>query len=170
MKGPSLLSRSRSMRHLLRPSTFRNGETGSSLVETALSIMLLLTVMFGVIEISLATYTYHFISEAAREGTRYAIVRGNTCSGFSSACPASKDDIKTYVKGLGFPGIDPSKMTVTVSYAAFPAGTNCSPSATCNNAGNIVTIQVQYAFPFSVPFVSASTFNMSSTSQMVIAN
>jgi Flp pilus assembly protein TadG len=151
-------------------STAIASQEGANLVETALSIGLLLTFMFGVIEISLAGYTYHFISEAAREGTRYAIVRGSQCTSWGSACPASGADIKTYVEGLGYPGIDPSKMGVYVTFASY-AGTGCPAApALCDNPGDTVKVQVTYAFPFSVPFVPANTFNMSSTSQMVIAN
>ena len=47
-------------------------------METAMSMIILLTFMFGVMEAGFALYSYHFISEAAREGTRYAIVRGAT--------------------------------------------------------------------------------------------
>lgn len=159
-----------------RPTSFSQvlyrREEGAALLETAISIVLLLTFLFGAIEVSLMLYSYHFISEAAREGTRYAIVRGNTCTGFPSACPASDDDIKAYVAGLGFPGINFSSttMTVNIAHGAYPAGTNCSPSASCNNAGNTVQVQVIYHFPFSIPFVPANTFTMSSTSKMVIAN
>ena len=53
-------------------------ETGSTLVETALSITILLVLVIGIMDACLMVYSYHFISNAAREGTRYAIVRGNT--------------------------------------------------------------------------------------------
>jgi Flp pilus assembly protein TadG len=148
----------------------RKHEQGSALVETAISLAILLTFLFGVIEVSLMLYTYHFIAEAAREGTRYAIVRGSTCTGFPSACPAADTDVENYVEGLGFPGIDSTKMQVTASYAPYPSTKTCSPSSLCNNAGNMVTVTVTYAFPFSIPFVPANTVNMSSTSAMIIAN
>ena len=32
--------------------------------------------LFGIIEVSLALYSYNFVTDAAREATRYAIVRG----------------------------------------------------------------------------------------------
>jgi len=146
------------------------GEQGATLVETALSMVILLTVIFGVFEICLAVYTYHFISEAAREGTRYAIVRGAQCSGFASACPASSTDVQTYVKGIGFPGIDPSKMTVLPVWSSYTSGGNCPASpAPCNTPGNLITITVQYNFPLAIPFIPAKTLAMSSTSSMVIS-
>jgi Flp pilus assembly protein TadG len=146
-----------------------HGEHGSTLVETALSLVVLLTVALGVMEMSLALYTYHFISDAAREGTRYAIVRGSSCPASLSGCPAAGAgvDVQTYVRGLGFPGITPGLMTATTT---FPSGTGCTPQATpCNNPGNLVRVVVVYQFPLSIPFLAARTLRMSSTSQMVIS-
>jgi Flp pilus assembly protein TadG len=150
-------------------------EHGSSLVETALSLTILLSVALGVMEMSLALYTYHFISDAAREGTRFAIVRGSSCAanaGLASACPATQANIQSYVQGLGFPGIDPSLMTVTTTpYLAYPTGTVCTAAfLTCMSPGNQVKVTVSYQFPLSIPFLPARTLTMSSTSQMVIAD
>jgi Flp pilus assembly protein TadG len=150
-------------------------EYGSTLVETALSLVILLTVAMGVMEMSLALYTYHFISDAAREGTRFAIVRGSSCAanaGLTSACPATQADIQSYVQGLGYPGIDPNLMTVTTTaYLAYPTGTVCTAAfLTCMSPGNQVKVIVSYQFPLSIPFIPASTLTMSSTSQMVIAD
>ncbi len=144
-------------------------EHGSAVVETALSFIVLLTMIFGILAISLALYTYNFISDAAREGTRYAIVRGSACQGFGSACPAASSDVQTYVKGLGFPGIDPSAMTVTPAWSVGPGQTSCTPSASCNNPGNLVKVTVQYQFPLAVPFLTARTLSLTSSSQMVIS-
>jgi Flp pilus assembly protein TadG len=147
------------------------GEEGSAIMETAMSSIILLTFIFGGMEAGFAVYSYHFISEAAREGTRYAIVRGSSCvnpTDFTTACPALQADIQSYVKNLGYPGIDPSNMTVTVGYAGYPTGTTCTPSASCNNPGNLVTVTVQYNFALNVPFIPAHTYAMSSSAAMVI--
>ena len=127
--------------------------------------------LIGLMKICLAIYTYHFVSEVAREGTRYAIVRGTSCNStyITTACPASTGDISTYVKGLAYPGISSSAMTVTTSYATFPVGKVCTPSPNCNNPTDMVTIQVQYAFPLSIPFLANKTYTMTSTSAMIIS-
>ena len=54
-------------------------EDGASIVEMALASAVVMGMLFGVTYMSLALYTFHYISEAAREGSRYAIVRGSTC-------------------------------------------------------------------------------------------
>ena len=70
----------------------RRGERGQVLVETALCCIVLLAILFGIIQASLAAYSYHFIAEAAREGSRWAMVRGSTCTdgaGVIGACTAT---------------------------------------------------------------------------------
>lgn len=150
------------------------GESGGTLVETALSMTLLLSLIFGIIEVGLMLYSYHFISNAAREGTRYAIVRGSswgtTCGSYSSSgCTATTTQIQQYIRSLGFPGIDPAKLSVTPTSSLTVGGSSCSPFTSCNAASNVVQVKVTYNFPFSVPFVSPRTLSMSSTSQMVIS-
>jgi Flp pilus assembly protein TadG len=148
-----------------------DSEQGSVILETAMSLMILLTFMFGVMETGLALYAYNFISEAAREGTRYAIVRGSSagasCASFSSlACHASQTDIKNYVASRGFNGI--TSDNVTVAYTGYPAGVTCTPSAACDNPTNLVTVTVQYNFVINLPFAPNLTYRMSSASAMII--
>ena len=142
------------------------GEGGASLVEFAIASSILLTLIFGVMNLSLALYAYHFISNAAREGTRYAIVRGSACT--SMDCPVSAANVQHYLTANPFPGIDTSKMTVTTTWP--DSGDSCTPSVTpCNNPGNNVLVMVTYQFPLSIPFIPAETLNMTSTSEMVIS-
>ena len=143
----------------------RYSEQGTTIVEFAMSTLILLTIVIGVMEASLAFYTYHFVSEAARDGTRYAIVRGSGCA--VTGCPATSASIQQYVYDLNFPGINPSHMTVSTTWPT--TGSTCTPSASpCNNPGNLVKVTVTYNFPLSIPF-RVSTITMSSTSEMVIS-
>ena len=153
-------------------------ECGSAIVETALSILMLITFLFAVMEICLGAYTYHFISEAARAATRYAMVRGSSLTGDCTApgyanCIAqggnNAGDIAAYVQNLSFPGIDPTKMTVNSTWLNSD-GTACvGTEAVCKAPGNQVQVIVSYSFPLSVPFVPAYTWTLASTSQMVIS-
>jgi len=157
---------------MVRRSRFchARSEQGSALVEMALSLVVLLSVVFGIMEMSQALYTYHFISEAARDGTRYAIVRGSSCPAVLPGCPAAGTgvDVQTYLRGQGFPGITPGLLTAVTSWPT--TGSSCTPSVTpCDNPGNLVNVVVTYQFPLSIPFVPARTLAMTSTSQMVIS-
>jgi Flp pilus assembly protein TadG len=154
-------------------------ERGATLVEVALCSVILFAFVFGIMDMSLAIYGYHFISDAAREGTRYAIVRGwdapsvagTACASYtSSACTVSSAQIQQYVKSFSFPGVSEGLMTVTPSWSTYPGGVACTPpSATCNIPGNLVTVHVQYAFPIAIPFMTHRTLTMNSTSAMVIS-
>ncbi|HEY2019161.1 MAG TPA: TadE family protein [Bryobacteraceae bacterium] len=142
-------------------------------METALSISLLLAFVVGIMEGSLALYSYHFISNAAREGVRYAIVRGSTwgtpCTTYSSAgCTASKKNIQDYVASLAFPGInpDPTKLIVNPAWYSTFGGTS---DPAYNTPKNVVQVQVQYTFPLRVPFVPQAAWTMSSQSEMEIS-
>jgi Flp pilus assembly protein TadG len=144
------------------------GTDGSSVVETAMSALVLFTVVLGIIETSIALYAYHFTSEVAREATRYAIVRGSSCTYSEPGCPAQASDIQNFVRGLTYPGLDPSAITVTTTWPT--TGASCSPSSNpCNNPGNLVSVTVQYQFLWSIPLVPANTLKLTSSSEMVIS-
>jgi Flp pilus assembly protein TadG len=135
-------------------------DRGSSIVEFAMASIILFTLVFGLLAICLALYSYNVTAEAAREATRYAIVRGSACTSFATACPATATDIKTYVQGIGFPGINPASLSVPDD-CCWPKGNN--------NPGNPVQVTVQYTFPLVIPFVPRRILTMSSTSQMLIS-
>jgi len=158
-------------------------EDGAALVEIAFSIVILLSVVFGIMITSLALYSYFFVSEAAREGSRYAIVRGNhtsfdpsemdcTAPGYATCIAQTGDtgDIQTYVRSLGFPGINTANITATTTYLN-PDGTACGTGDGCKLPTYQVKVTVTYpSYPFNIPFVSSQTLTLSSTSQMVISH
>lgn len=164
-----MLPRAATLMRVLKPVDGR-GEEGATIVEMALTMVILLSVMFGLIELCFALYSYHFVSDAAREGSRYAIVHGSTCSvsGVSCTAPVGSTQIQTYVQNLGYPGINPSNLIVTASYSAYPAGGTCNATG-CNGPGDLVTVVAKYTFKLSIPFVKVQTLNMTSTSSMVIS-
>jgi Flp pilus assembly protein TadG len=136
----------------------KGNEEGSALVEIALTLPVLITFFFGLIQVSMAFYTHQVLSESAREGTRYAMVHGSTCTtGSGSACTVSAATVNSYVSGLGWPNIGSSTMNVSTTY---PDG-NEAP-------GSRVQVTTTYWYPFRVPFIPTSTLTMSSTSVMYI--
>ena len=151
-------------------------EEGATIAETALACTIFLAMLIGVFQVMMTLYTFHFVSDAAREASRYAIVRGSTsCTNTPnlSNCNATGDQIQTYVRGLSYPGITSSQLTITTSWltanSGYPQTWSSCTTGTCNAPGNQVRIVATYAFPFSVPFVPKSTLNLTSTSEMVIS-
>lgn len=158
----------RGVRPLARILRTLRMEAGTSIVEFAMASSILFTLVFGLLAICLALYSYNVVSEAAREAIRYAIVRGSACNTLSN-CNIDQAGLQTYVRGLGFPGITPSSLTVAAS-ATSATGTVCTATLTpCNNPGNPVQVTVTYTFPLVIPFVPSRTLTMSSTSQMLIS-
>ena len=162
----------------------RKAEAGSGLVEYAFILIVFLTMVFGIIDFSRALYTYHHLSNVAREATRWAAVNGATC-GADTSCngvngmntgPASQSDVQDYVTNHTPSGIDTTQLTTTVTWAQGNGPTICSASVTGvggpypNYPGCTVKVQISYAFTFVTPLVSSSGMTLSSASEMVIAH
>ncbi len=133
--------------------TSRKDDQGVSVLEFGLVVLVFYAFVFGVMDFGRALYSYHFVSHAAREATRYAIVHGS-----QSPDPASAADIAAYVKSIAPQGIDPSAVTVSTTW---------SPD---NTPGSNVRVQVQDNFHFVMPLLIKTRMDFSSASQMVISN
>lgn len=135
-----------------------SNEEGSALVEFALTAPALLALIFGLIEVCIALYTLQMVSEVAREGTRYAMVRGATCqTSNGSSCTATATEVNSYVSAARWPNIGGGTIAANTT---FPDGNQ--------NAGSRVQVTVTYVTPFKVPFMSTSPITLSSTSVMSI--
>src|SRR6185437_15462664 len=195
---PERLLRTEDPRQLIFSATFRQmfgllrlrasirrlrEQQGQSLVETALSITVLMILIFGAIEAAWGAYSIHYLANAAHEATRYAIVRGGTwassCDGSgkagsgygSSMCKASATDIANYVANRDFPGIGITASDVCVEYfSSLPTSATqaCYGNSSPNGAGDIVQVTITYPFSIPLPFLANYTWHLVSTSQMVI--
>jgi Flp pilus assembly protein TadG len=163
------------------------GEEGSGLVEYALIFIVFITMLLGIMDFCRMLYAYHFVSNAAREATRWASVNGSTCADDNSCNgtspmnngPASLTDVQNYVSALAVPaGINTSStgcggsacLTTTPTWN--PAGSNGPTicSTTVNYPGCTVEVQVSYSFNFLFTLVHTSPVTLSSTSEMVIVH
>jgi Flp pilus assembly protein TadG len=171
---------------------------GATIVEFALVFIFFMTILFGIVGFGHALYAYHFVDHAAKEATRYAVVRGSTClndadggscqasnSATGTAGPTSQPDILTFVQSIAPTGIAPSQLSVTVCGVgagssgtppvAIPAVACADSTATAcattpNQPGCTVKVQVNYTFHFIVPLITLSSLPLSSSSEMVIAH
>jgi TadE-like protein len=177
------------------PTVRLGSEQGASLVEVAVSLAVYLSLLFAVIEFSLALYAYNFVSDAAREATRYAVIRGeNSCvpnpsfpncnlrpASVTSATNPSGNPVLQYIDSFRYPGLNPNNLSATVSW--WVANQNASGNTSwttecvgsvdvhgnpCNAEGNAIKVVVTYNFPLSIPWLRPTITNVSSTSQMVI--
>jgi len=137
-------------------------DEGATLVEFAVSSAVLFMSLFGIFALCGALYSYNFVSAAAHDASRYALVRGSACTGFAD-CNISSAQIQTYVRSLGYPGIVASNLTAAATWS----GAN-TPS---NAPGNTVSVTVTYTYPLNIPFwpQSGSILQLKSSSQMTIS-
>jgi Flp pilus assembly protein TadG len=140
------------------------GDSGSNLVEYAILFIAFMMLMFGITGFGHALYAYTFVSNVARDASRWAAVNGSTC-GSDNSCngvgimnngPASPGDVTTYVTNRTPLGIDPAQITVTTTFI---------PD---NKPGSFVEVQVQYNFTFIFPLIRTSVLPLSSTSETVV--
>ena len=167
---PERVSQQAHIRHVVR-----RGERGSSLVEQSFILIVLLSLLFGILDFGRALYTYHFVSNTAREATRWASVRSSTCKPgpWLQGCPSSNAPSggkiqTTFAANMSNMGLDPSKITFTTTYVAPPgfAATTCPTPK--NVPGCVVSVDVHYTYKVLFPLLPVSTIRMSSQSQMVI--
>ena len=149
------------MRATMRVRDRWREDTGDTLVEFALIAFMFVIVLAGVVEMGRMVLVYNTIANAAREGTRYAIVHGadQTVSPSGPGNPCTCTNVKTVVTNFASAGlVNTSAMTITVSY---PDGDN--------NAGSHVAVKVLYTYdPFVNFFSSILNTTLGSTSEGVI--
>ena len=150
---------------MLRNMKLHKSESGSGIVEFALTMVLFMTVLFGIMDVGRAAYAYNFVSGAARKGSRFAMVRGTNCSALTGGCPAQASDITNYVDSLAS-GIDTSQLTVTAQ--CYATGTVTGTPPPCAPTTNI-KVKVVYTFKFVTRLVPLS-WNMQSVSERIVQN
>ena len=112
--------------------------------------MVIMFVIFGIWELIMIVHAMNVLSDAAKEGVRYAIVHGSyNTSGFQSGpAPGNTLAVESYVKdyaNLTFH--DMSAISVSVTY---PDGVSVA-DPTGNKAGDKVRVEVAYTF---VPYTA----------------
>ena len=112
-------------RRKIRAMTVRKHELGQAPVELAFSVIFVIVLIAGFIELVVLLYAYVSVGDAAKEGMRYAIVHGtlsHNCNGpgdplnASIACDASNADvinaITNYANASG-QTVAPGEITIT---------------------------------------------------------
>jgi Flp pilus assembly protein TadG len=166
--------------NLRKAFPFVGDERGSALVEFAVTVPLLIFLLFAVLQGMVAMYVYHYTAYAAQQGARFAMVRGYTwqqpCNTSAPpnftmvySCTANTQDIQNYVQSLG--AINPSSLTINTTSSYVWPGANpdgaTGPCATINSKNCLVKVTTYYTFNV-VPFIPFTGVTMSATSEKAI--
>lgn len=128
------------------------GGRGQSLVEFALTLPILMILIFGIIDFGMALRSYISLTNATREGARFAAV-GNMAGAYPTDCDGSTNTtvvgrVCVAIEGLNLDDLQ----VVSVSY---PDG---------QEPGNQVVVSAQYTYNYITPlgdiadFFSGGTF------------
>jgi Flp pilus assembly protein TadG len=175
---------------------FKKGARGSTMVEFALSITIMLAMMLGLIDFARMVYAYHAVANAAREATRFASIRGRASCATTprtfplEVCPAGTTELTNFVSsqltgaaiynntGGGFTNRGDLVVTGTWPSTKGDGVTSClvGSTPTSKDPGCVVKVQVQYKFGFTIPYwaffqnsAKPAALSMTSTSQFVIS-
>jgi hypothetical protein len=123
---------------------------GQAMVEFPGVIFYWIGLVFGITSACLGVYGYSFVSQASRDGVRYAMVRGSDLGGGA----ATADDVASFVlaEAHGFPS------------GSINVATTWTPD---NKPGSIVKVTVTYNYQPIYP-ISSATLPLTSSAQMVV--
>ncbi|HEX3103455.1 MAG TPA: TadE family protein [Terriglobales bacterium] len=129
----------------------RRLERGQSAIEFALTIVILVVLLVGMLELTMFVYTYSVLADAAKEGVRYAIVHG--ANGTPSAGPTGVPQTSSSWTACSSSdsGTD-SVVTAVQRYAALSLHSTsainvfvCYPDKS-NSPGSAVEVSVNYLY------------------------
>ncbi len=124
-------------------------QRGQSLLETAMMIVVIFTVVFWIFELGWLMYTYAVMADAANEGVRYAIVHSGGDSGGTQA------RVKTFA-GTSLHNVNALSTSVT-----FPDGSAAPP--------NRVRVAVTYTYiPWLSQFITTPTMHTYAEGRMIV--
>ena len=130
----------------------RLSRRGAAFVEFALVFMVFLLLLVGLLELGRGVWTYTTIAHAARQGTRFAMVRG-------SRNPTTQDQVRNVVRNAAI-GLNKNQVQVTTNW---PTGIA---------QGNVVVVQVRYPFNLVTGglVVRQGTIQIGANARAVLAN
>lgn len=141
----------------------RRGSRGQALVEFALVAPIFFLILFAIIDFGRYVYYVQILNNAAREGTRYAIVHG--AESLSPTGPPDDesgadviDVVRTYAIGV-IGRADASVLAIVPTWDPFN-----------NHRGTKVTVEVTYAFRSVIPLVPIPAIPVKGGSTLVVNN
>lgn len=136
---------------------------GQALVEFAMVVPVFLFLLFSMIDFARYVYYVQVLNNAAREGTRYAIVHGS--NSFTPTGPAPDDPkIASVVRNYATGVIGDASVLDVSSVWGVP------PNPPSNNRGSRVNVTITYDFRSLIPVVPLPPITITGESTLVVNN
>jgi len=137
---------------------------GVAMIETALILMIFLSLVLGMLDFGIAVYRNNVLSEAARQLARQAIVHGKlatllgtwgptTYNGHANDSNAIAVAVQPYLVGM-----DPASVTVAMTW----------PTSSTNNVGGTVRVTLTASYTPITTFIVNKSFTIQAISEMQI--
>jgi Flp pilus assembly protein TadG len=111
----------------MRAGSFLNQESGTGQFEHSIAVLCFLAVIFGMMELCSAGYTYTVLADAANEGARYAMFNSadqtgaiNTTKQYAAASLHKVSSINVSVTYPDGTTTAPARVAVNVNYSYVP--------------------------------------------------
>ena len=127
----------RILRHFAYIKSVQNGESGGALVETALTVPLLMTLMLGAVEFARVAYTAIEVSNAARAGVSYGAQNGGTAGDTTGITWAATHD------GANISTLSVSNVSVSYICSDGSASTGANTDCSSSHIEEILTVNTQ---------------------------
>jgi hypothetical protein len=125
-------------------------QRGGAFVELALCITLFITILWGVMSFAHAVFAYNNVAFLAREGSRWAAVRGAN-SGRTATALSVSEYTKTRSTGL-----DKTKLTVNATWSDASKAPGSAVTVSVSYSGNPLPLNILKA-PLTVRSNSTAT-------------
>lgn len=148
-----------------RSSSQRRRSSGQALAEFAIVAPIFFLLLFAIIDFGRYVYYVQVLNNAAREGTRYAIVHGERS--LNPAGPAPDDaDVTNIVRNYAV-GVIGNSTTLAV-HSSWEQANPADPPQ--NGRGDKVAVTVTYQFRSVIPIVPIPPIQVEGASTLVINN
>lgn len=133
-------------------SSARNNEKGQGIVELAISLLILLVILNGIVDLGAMAYSYLALRDTAQEGIVYGSYDPKNTSGIKARIRASAD----------FPLISSTIQDADISINCCLKTTSgactstCASNSTTTCPGQKFTVSIVYNYPLTLPFISAA--------------
>jgi len=119
------------------PRQYKRGESGQGMVELAISLIVILVILAGIVDISRTIMTKMQLQDAAEEGVLYAMAFPKNCTQIQYRVLQNLSKVKNATL---------SSVEVTYNNVACTA-------ATGDLKGHLIKVQIANSFPVSMPFL-----------------
>ena len=126
-------------------------ERGQSLVELALSLLILLMMLAAAVDFGMALYSYVTIRDAAQEGALYASIDPTNVAEITSRIQSSASspiDMATELEETG-EGVT----VIVITGGSEIAAGSATASQACEGNGAVVRVEVRYRYKLVMPLL-----------------